>query len=74
LSLRNPLDLKSLKKEWLQALAEAKKLIPLLPTKDLGCLYLNDELTPVTPLPDDDSFNSRPRHWGTIRGTWPTML
>lgn len=74
LSLRKPLDLKSLKKEWLHALEESKKLIDMLPPKDVGCLYLNHELTPVTPLPSDDSFGTLRRHCGTVRGAWPTML
>ncbi len=73
LSLRTPIDVKTLKKEWVVALEQAKALIAMLPPEDLGCLYLNDERAPVTPLPTDASFNSMHRHWGSVRGAWPTV-
>lgn len=74
LSLRQPLDPKILKKEWLQALERARQLISLLPPADLGCLYLNNEFNPTTPLPYLDSLDTLQKHWGAIRGAWPTML
>ena len=74
LFLREPCDLKTLKKQWLQAQEAAKELVSALPSEDLGCLYLNDALEPTTPLPNDDSFHTLRRHLGTVSGAWPTML
>jgi hypothetical protein len=74
LSLREPLDLKVLKHEWLRALERAKALVSRLPPEDIGCLYLNAEQTPVTPVQDGIAFQALQRHRGCVRGAWPTML
>lgn len=73
LSLREPLDLKSLKKTWLQALEDAQRLVETLPPDEVGCLYLDAKQTPVRPDPASGEFSTLTRHQGSIRGTWPTV-
>lgn len=73
LSLREPLDLKSLKKRWLRALEDAQQLTDTLPPDEVGCLYLDAMQTPVTPDPTSGDFPVLARHKGTIRGAWPTV-
>ena len=72
LNLREPLDLKSLKKRWLGALEEAQQLVDALPPDEVGCLYLDAEQSPVTPNPAS-GFSALRRHHGSIRGAWPTV-
>jgi hypothetical protein len=72
LNLREPLDLKSLKKRWLGALEEAQQLVDALPPDEVGCLYLDAEQSPVTPDPAS-GFIALRRHHGSIRGAWPTV-
>jgi len=72
LNLREPLDLKSLKKRWLGALEEAQQLVDALPPDEVGCLYLDAEQSPVTPDPASGFIPLR-RHHGSIRGAWPTV-
>lgn len=72
LSLREPLDLVSLKRQWLQGREEALRLVTSLPAEELGCLYLKDQ-EPVPPNPSTDDFSSLKRHWGCVRGAWPTV-
>lgn len=74
LSLRLPLDLKSLKQNWFEALNEARILIATLPPDEIGCLYLNRSQSPVTPDTAADSFRTLIRHKGCIRGAWPTVV
>jgi hypothetical protein len=74
LSLREPLDLRSLKKKWLKALEGAQQLIDALPTDEVGCLYLDAKQSPSTPDPASGIFSSLPRHYGSIRGAWPTVV
>jgi hypothetical protein len=73
LSLRDPLDLKSMKKRWLQALEDARQLTETLPPDEVGCLYLDVAQTPVTPSPGSDDYTNLTRHYGSIRGAWPTV-
>ena len=72
LSLRQPLDLRSLKRKWLKALEEARELVDALPPGEVGMLYLDGE-TPVTPDPQSDRFGDLARHEGSIRGAWPVV-
>jgi len=72
-ALREPLDLKALKRVWLEAVDQANRLVAALPPADLGCLYLAQDGTPVTPDPQDPCFARLRRHFGSVRGTWPTV-
>lgn len=73
LDLRRPLEIKSLKKIWLESLNEARNLIAALPAEEIGCLYLGPNRNPVTPAPSADSFPALVRHQGCIRGAWPVV-
>jgi len=73
LRLREPLDLRALKQQWLAALAEARALVAALPPEELGCLYLDSGQNPVTPEPASDAFVALTRHRGRTRGAWPTV-
>ena len=72
LSLREPLDIKILKRQWLDARQAAEALIRLLPPEELGCLYLDTTGLPVPPDPASPKFPSLIRHFGSLRGAWPT--
>ena len=72
LSLRDPLDVRSLKRKWLRALEESRALVGALPPGEVGMLYLDGE-TPVTPDPQSDLFGRLVRHEGSIRGAWPVV-
>lgn len=73
LRLRAPLDVRQLKVKWLAALDDARKLLATLPPAELGCLYLNADLTPRTPDPASETVRTLTRHYGCIRGAWPTF-
>jgi hypothetical protein len=73
LSLRAPLDIKSMKQCWLAALDEALRWVATLPPDDLGCLYLGRDRRPLTPDLKSDDFGALTRHKGCIRGTWPSI-
>ncbi len=73
LQLKAPLDLKLLKRKWLDALREAQKLVESLPTTEIGCFYLDQTQAPVNPDPSADEFPLLLRHCGSVRGAWPTV-
>lgn len=73
LQLQAPLDLKQLKQSWLQALDEAQKYVMSLPSKELGCFYLDQGKTPVNADASDPAFPALIRHYGAIRGAWPVV-
>jgi hypothetical protein len=73
LHLREPLDVHDLKRQWLAAVEQAQELIKALPEEDLGCLYLASDGAPVTPSPADSSFRQLRRHFGSVRGAWPSI-
>ena len=73
LSLRIPLDLRSMKQRWFAAMETARNLIAALPPDDLGCLYLGPDRNPVTPDPTAAAFAGLTRHHGCARGAWPTV-
>jgi hypothetical protein len=73
LLLREPLDLVECKRQWLQALAEAKVLFNQLPPEEVGCLYLNEKNQAVTPDPASPEFSQLRRHHGSVRGAWPAI-
>lgn len=71
LDLAEHMDIVELKKRWLTALRNAHALIGELPAKEMGCLYLNKDGTPVNPKPETESFTDLNRHYGCISGAWP---
>ena len=73
LALREPLDLGVLKRHWLAAVERARSLVAELPAAEVGCLYLDAEGRPATPDPSSDGFRTLARHWGSVRGAWPTL-
>lgn len=73
LSLRLPLDLRSLKQNWFEALEDARTLIAALPPDEIGCLYLDRKQSPVTPDTATTIFRALTRHKGCIRGAWPIV-
>ena len=73
LALREPLDLGILKRRWLAAIERARRLVAELPAAEVGCLYLGAEGRPATRDPSSDGFRALTRHWGSVRGAWPTL-
>ena len=73
LSLREPLDLKKLKKRWLAAVDAARAVVTKLPPAEVGCLYLGPDLRPRTPDLNSPDFPRLTRHYGRVRGAWPTL-
>lgn len=71
--LARAVDLKELKRQWLAARERAERLFERLPEVELGCLYLDQDNQPVTPDPDSPTFAELKRHFGSIRGAWPTI-
>jgi hypothetical protein len=73
LQLQAPLDLKKLKRTWLEALDEALKFVVSLPMHEVGGLYLDQNHSPVNPVPSEPTFSSLLRHTGSVRGAWPSV-
>jgi hypothetical protein len=73
LSLREPLDLRVLKRCWLAVLERARTLVARLPPDEVGCLYVDAAREPAAPDPASDDFRLLLRHRGCVRGAWPTV-
>ncbi|MBN1899701.1 nucleotidyl transferase AbiEii/AbiGii toxin family protein [Candidatus Sumerlaeota bacterium] len=73
LSLNEKMNIYDLKREWLTALERSYELINSLPASDIGCLYLTPEGTPITPDPESPDFKGLARHFGSVRGAWPSI-
>jgi hypothetical protein len=73
LSLAEPVEIGRLKRDWLDAAEQARRLVAGLPAEDVGCLYLDAGGNPVTPDPSSDTFPALTRHRGAVRGTWPAV-
>jgi len=73
LALREPHDLRDLKRRWLAALERARTLVAALPPDEVGCLYVGPDRNPVAPSPASDGFRSLIRHRGRVRGAWPSV-
>jgi hypothetical protein len=71
LSLRAPLDIRELKKQWLAASDRAQNLIAELPPEDVGCLYLDNDGKPASP--NANSLGKLVRHYGSVGGAWPVV-
>ena len=72
-SLAHPVDPRELKRQWLTARERAERLIERLPAEELGCLYLGPDNEPVTPDPEGPDFPLLKRHFGSVRGAWPSI-
>ena len=73
LLLHEPVDLVDCKRQWVQAVAEAKRLFLQLPPDEIGCLYLDAKGLAVTPDPASAEFRRLRRHHGCERGAWPAI-
>lgn len=74
LPLSQPVSLPQLKQKWMAAVASARDLLPKLPPKEIGCLYLDSKGQPHTPDPGASEFPRLHRHYGSLRGAWPSFL
>jgi hypothetical protein len=72
-NLARPVDLKDLKRQWLEARGRAERLFERLPAEELGCLYLDGANKPVAPDPESADFGKLKRHFGCVRGAWPMI-
>lgn len=68
LRLSQPVDLKSVRRLWFEAAAEAEALFERLPPAEMGCLYLNAAGRPVRPDPGSAEFPKLTRHFGSVKG------
>lgn len=71
--LARPVELRDLKRQWIEARQAAGDLFDRLPAEDLGCLYLDGSGEPVTPDPCSEGFRDLSRHFGSVRGAWPRL-
>lgn len=74
LPLARPVTLPELKQKWLAAVASARDLLQKLPPKEIGCLYLDPKGQPFTPDPTAPDFLRVHRHYGCLKGAWPSFL
>jgi Nucleotidyl transferase AbiEii toxin, Type IV TA system len=72
-NLAREVNLKALKEQWIAARQRAEVLVALLPAHELGCLYLENGRTPVTPDPSAPEFPKLVRHRGSVLGAWPSI-
>lgn len=72
--LARPTTVQALKEKWLPMLRRARFLVESLPTKDVGCLYLDAAGNVVTPNPEAAEFAGLTRHFGSLRGSWPRVV
>lgn len=74
LPLAHPVTLPHLKQQWVAAVSSARDLLVKLPPKEIGCLYLDAKGQPCTPDPAAPDFPRLPRHYGSLKGAWPSFL
>jgi hypothetical protein len=72
-NLAQSLSLKDLKESWIAAAARAEELFAQLPLEEVGCLYLDCQNVPVTPIPGNPDTAKLIRHFGSLRGAWPRI-
>jgi hypothetical protein len=71
LRMRTVVDLVAMKAAWLEAIADARKLVKLLPPEDAGCLYFDPKARRfVTPKGDISQFV---KHFGSLGGILPAV-
>ncbi len=71
--LGKPIDLVVTKQAWFAAVQEARELVARLPAGELGCLYLGPRGDPVCPDPASPGFAALRRHYGSVKGAWPSI-
>jgi hypothetical protein len=71
-NLVRPVELKALKRHWIEARGNALDLFDQLPADELGCLYLDQNNKVITPDPVSSDFPKLLRHKVSVRGAWPT--
>jgi hypothetical protein len=71
--LARPVELPALKQRWLEAAVGAEDLFARLPAAEVGCLYLDQAGSPITPDPQSPAFPTLVRHFGSVRGAWPKL-
>jgi len=74
LATTEELDLKRIKKDWLEASEAALDPIRRLPLEEAGCFYIGAAGDPVTPDPESVDFSSLVRHVGSIKGAVPKLI
>lgn len=74
LRLSQPVDLRALKRIWLDACMQAEALFERLPPAEMGCLYLDAQGKPVRPDPSSPDFTKLTRHFGSVKGAWPRII
>lgn len=73
-SMKVPMDLVQMKREWLEALESTDALLAKLPASEVGCFYLDARGQPVCPNPDAPGFKKLTRHFGSVKGAWPRIV
>ena len=73
LRISPPADLTILKRNLIEIIADAEKLVAKLPPADMGCFYLDAQGRPVCPDPAAPEFPQLTRHFGSVRGAWPRI-
>ncbi|MGO9607208.1 MAG: hypothetical protein ACLQAT_28080 [Candidatus Binataceae bacterium] len=71
LNLRPGYSVQDFRQEWMAAVESARRLIATLPAADVGCLYLNSDGKPVEP--SVEMLTTLKKHFGSVRGAWPTV-
>ena len=74
LRLAVPVDLRALRRRWMDAAESAFALIEKLPVTERGCLYLDATGQPVCPDPASPEFPKLTRHYGSVKGAWPRIV
>jgi len=69
-----PVDLKRLKSDWMEASQAALDFIHAMPPHEPGCFFLNSAHQPVCPDPSSPEFPQLVRHYGSVKGAWPRIV
>ena len=73
IALASPLALPDLNARWREAIANAERLIEMLPAETIGSCFLDDRGQPATPDPTSAAFSALRPHRGTVGGAWPRI-
>jgi predicted nucleotidyltransferase component of viral defense system len=69
--LSQPVDLKAIKRQWIDALSKAREFINVLPPETVGSLFLFAG-KPIAP--QEGILNGCQIHQGAIHGAWPVLV
>lgn len=72
-ALTEPVDPIKLKQNWIDLLDQAASLCESLPSRDLGCIYLNTDGS-IIKIPTPDVVSEKIRHFGSVGGAWPRLV